>query len=86
LENLDLLKRLCETPGVPGREERVRALIEKEIEGLFESVETDPMGNLICRRMPREKISKGKGKSKGGALSKDGAVPHGRDRVLCHGD
>ena len=58
--NTDLLKRLCETPGVPGREERVRALIEKEIKGLFDSVETDAMGNLICRRKPR---AKGKGKA-----------------------
>lgn len=51
--NVDLLARLCETPGVPGREERVRALIEKEVVGLFDSVETDPMGSLICRRRPR---------------------------------
>lgn len=51
--NLDLLKRLCETPGVPGREERVRALIEKEIEGLFDEVTTDAMGSLLCRRGPR---------------------------------
>ncbi len=52
-ENIDLLKRLCETPGVPGREERVRAVIEREIKGLFDSVTTDPLGNLICRRNPR---------------------------------
>ncbi len=51
--NIDLLKRLCETPGVPGREERVRALIAREVEGLFDSIETDPMGCLICRRGPR---------------------------------
>lgn len=51
--NTDLLKRLCETPGVPGREERVRALIEKEIKGLFDETHTDAMGNLICRRHPR---------------------------------
>lgn len=51
--NVDLLARLCETPGVPGREERVRALIEREIEGLFDSVETDPMGSLICTRNSR---------------------------------
>jgi endoglucanase len=51
--NLDLLTRLCETPGVPGREERVRALIESEIEGLFDTVETDPMGSLICTRKAR---------------------------------
>ncbi|RYH01926.1 M42 family peptidase [Salipiger sp. IMCC34102] len=48
--NIDLLRRLCETPGVPGREDRVRALIETEIEGLFDHVETDPMGSLLCRR------------------------------------
>lgn len=48
--NLDLLKRLCETPGVPGSEHRVRALIEGEIKGLFDHVETDPMGSLLCRR------------------------------------
>ncbi len=51
--NTDLLKNLCETPGVPGREERVRALIEKEIDGLFDEIETDAMGSLICRRKPR---------------------------------
>jgi putative aminopeptidase FrvX len=51
--NIPLLKRLCETPGIPGREERVRALIEQEVKGLFDSVTTDPIGNLICRRGPR---------------------------------
>lgn len=57
--NLDLLKRLCETPGVPGREERVRALIEREIQGLFDSIEADALGNLIARRNPTLK-SKGR--------------------------
>ncbi len=51
--NIDLLKRLCEMPGIPGREERVRELIESEISDLFDSVETDAMGSLICRRKPR---------------------------------
>ncbi len=51
--NIDLLKRLCETPGVPGREERVRELLKKEAEGLFDEVTTDPMGSLICRRKSR---------------------------------
>ena len=48
--NIDLLKDLCETPGVPGREHRVRDLITSEIEGLFDHVETDAMGSLLCRR------------------------------------
>ncbi|MDV7143778.1 M20/M25/M40 family metallo-hydrolase [Tropicimonas sp. TH_r6] len=51
--NTDLLKRLCETPGVPGHEQRVRDLILSEIEGLFDHVETDPMGSLLCRRDAR---------------------------------
>ncbi len=51
--NIDLLKRLCEMPGIPGREERVRELIESELGDLFDSVETDAMGSLICRRASR---------------------------------
>jgi len=48
--NIDLLRRLCETPGVPGHEERVRDLILGEVKKLFNSVETDPMGSLHCVR------------------------------------
>ncbi len=51
--NIDLLKRLCETPGIPGREERVRELIEREAADLFDTIETDAMGSLICRRGAR---------------------------------
>ena len=57
--DLDLFKRLCETPGVPGREERVRALIEKETKGLFDTTRVDPMGSLICTRRP----TRGRGKA-----------------------
>ncbi len=55
--NLTLLKALCETPGVPGHEERVRNLITKEISDLFDEVTVDPMGSLLCKR------NAGKGKS-----------------------
>ena len=48
--NIDLLEKLCQTPGVPGAEDRVRDLIHAEIDGLFDHVETDPMGSLLCRR------------------------------------
>lgn len=76
--NVDLLKRLCETPGVPGREERVRALIEEEIDGLFDEVRTDAMGSLICRRGPRSaKKKSGKGSSAGKAT---------KVLMLCHMD
>ncbi|WP_322895221.1 MULTISPECIES: M42 family metallopeptidase [unclassified Yoonia] len=53
--NIDLLKRLCEMPGVPGNEHRVRDLITSEIKGLFDEVKTDPMGSLLCRRDAKKK-------------------------------
>lgn len=48
--NTKLLKQLCEIPGIPGREERVRAFIEKEAGKFFDEMETDPLGTLICRK------------------------------------
>ncbi len=57
--NIDLLRRLCETPGVPGHEHRVRDLILKEIEGVFDDVQTDAMGSLICRRDSRKPSQNG---------------------------
>lgn len=77
--NVDLLKRLCETPGVPGREERVRALIEEEIDGLFDEVRTDAMGSLICTRHPR-------GKAAGGGKKKSSQSRPTRVMQLCHMD
>ena len=56
--NIDLLRELCETPGVPGREHRVRKLIEAEIEGLFDEVRTDSMGSLIAVRRSRTDAEK----------------------------
>ncbi len=49
---MEFLKALVETPGVPGREERVRALIQHEVEGLFDETRVDVLGNLICHRRP----------------------------------
>ena len=69
---IDLLRRLCETPGVPGREERVRAVIAGEVEGIFDSIETDPMGSLICTRKPTRKPARG-------------SVPH-RVMIAAHMD
>ena len=46
--NLDLLKRLSEVSGVPGREERVRDLLRPELESAFDDVSEDVMGSLIA--------------------------------------
>jgi endoglucanase len=51
--NFDLLKRLCETPGVPGREERVRELVAAELAPLVDDITVDVMGNLIAHKRGR---------------------------------
>lgn len=53
--DIPLLQRLCETPGIPGREERVRALVQRETKGLFDSVSVDPMGSLLCTIKARKR-------------------------------
>ncbi len=43
---MEFLKRLSEVAGVAGREERVREIIEAELKGVVDVLETDAMGNL----------------------------------------
>ena len=45
--NLPFLKALSEAAGVPGREERVRDILSRESQGLFDKSSVDPLGSLI---------------------------------------
>jgi putative aminopeptidase FrvX len=45
--NEALLKRLIETPGVPGREEEQREIAREELGNLTDEVRTDVMGSVI---------------------------------------
>jgi endoglucanase len=56
--NLSLLKSLSEAAGVPGREERVRKVLERECKALFDDVSTDVMGSLIATKKPKGKNGK----------------------------
>ncbi len=49
---MQLLEALAVTPGIPGREHRVRDLILRETQGLFDETRIDPMGSLICIKKP----------------------------------
>jgi putative aminopeptidase FrvX len=42
-----LLTRLTETPGISGREERVRNLVAEQLSGITDETGSDAMGNLI---------------------------------------
>jgi len=50
---IELLRELCEVPGPPGREERVRELVIRELEPVVDDILVDAMGNVIARRAGR---------------------------------
>lgn len=45
--DVELLKKLVTTPGISGREDRIREVVREEVAGLVDEVRTDPLGNLI---------------------------------------
>lgn len=46
--NFDLLKKLCETPGIPSREDRMREVVLAELTPLVDEISTDVMGNVVA--------------------------------------
>lgn len=55
--NVDLLKTICEIPGAPGFEKRIRDFVIQEATPHVDSIEIDNMGNVIA-------LKKGKDSSK----------------------
>lgn len=54
--NEELLRRLIETPSVPGREERQREIAREELGKLTDEVSTDAMGSVIGTKKGREDV------------------------------
>ena len=48
LIDVPLLARICEAPGAPGFEKRIRELVLAELPGLADEVRTDNMGNIVA--------------------------------------
>lgn len=46
--NVQLLSEICKTPGAPGYESRIRALILKEITPYVDDLRIDSMGNILA--------------------------------------
>jgi tetrahedral aminopeptidase len=52
--NIPLLKEICETPGAPGREARIRKVILRELDALSLAYTVDHMGNVTCLKAGRD--------------------------------
>ncbi|UPT67000.1 MAG: hypothetical protein M0D57_21710 [Sphingobacteriales bacterium JAD_PAG50586_3] len=48
--NFKLLKQICETPGAPGYEQRIRQVVLHEVKKLADKVTIDNMGNVTVFR------------------------------------
>ncbi|MBT9161104.1 MAG: putative aminopeptidase YsdC [Dehalococcoidia bacterium] len=58
---MELLRRLAEAPGMPGREEKVSEIVKEALKGHVDEVRTDVLGNVIALksgsgRSPRTKV------------------------------
>ena len=51
--DIDLLSRICEAPGAPGFEKRIRELVLTEIADLADEIRTDNMGNVVALKKGR---------------------------------
>ncbi|MBA3898938.1 MAG: M20/M25/M40 family metallo-hydrolase [Bacteroidetes bacterium] len=56
--DIKLLSEICETPGAPGFEQRIRRVVLREIGKLADQITTDNLGNVTAIR--KGKITKGK--------------------------
>ncbi len=52
--NISLLKKICETPGAPGFEARIRNLVIEEVTSLVDEVHLSSMGNVIAIKKGKE--------------------------------
>jgi len=55
---LDLLKKLCETPGISGYEERIQKVIKEELEKVTDEVKVDKLGNVIGMKKAKKMSGK----------------------------
>ena len=51
--DVPLLARICEAPGPPGFEHRIRKLVLEELEGLADEVRVDAIGNIVALKKGR---------------------------------
>ncbi len=56
--DIPLLSRICEAPGAPGHEKKIRELVLAELAGLADDIRTDAMGNVIALKKGRSSAKK----------------------------
>jgi tetrahedral aminopeptidase len=53
--NIELLAKICKTPGAPGFEQKIRALVLEELKDSVDEVQLDNMGNIYAIKRGKER-------------------------------
>ncbi|HBH23873.1 MAG TPA: endoglucanase [Cytophagales bacterium] len=53
--NIPLLKKICETPGAPGYETKIRNLIIEEVKSFVDELSVDNLGNILAVKRAKSK-------------------------------
>lgn len=48
MANVELLRRLVEATGIPGREDEIRKIVREELGPHVDEISTDALGNVVC--------------------------------------
>ncbi|MBX7201941.1 MAG: M42 family metallopeptidase [Bacteroidia bacterium] len=51
--NIELLRKICETPGAPGHEKKIRDLVLEHVKNLGDKIEVDALGNICVFKKGR---------------------------------
>ena len=56
--NIPLLARVCEAPGAPGHEKKIRELVLSELKGLADELRVDNLGNVVALKRGKSSAKK----------------------------
>jgi endoglucanase len=56
--NLSLFEEICQAPGAPGFEDRIRAVVVRELKPLVDDLRVDVLGNVIAHRKGKPKAKR----------------------------
>lgn len=57
-DKIELIEELCMTPGISGHEEKIAAILERELKDVADDIEIDKMGNFIATKKGSKKAPK----------------------------
>ena len=55
MKNIKLLSEICQAPGAPGHEQKIREVVLREVKPLVDEIKIDNMGNVVAIKRGRKR-------------------------------